>query len=106
MKNAGNTFKKSIDQVFSPHHKYCKSYIDDVAVFSETWSDHLQHLENIYKTLREVTLTINLKKCDFVNIQVKFLGHVDGSGKHTPDTQNVETISKLLGQRPKISYKG
>ncbi|GFS28970.1 enzymatic polyprotein [Trichonephila inaurata madagascariensis] len=41
MKNAGSTFQKSMDQVLSPRHNYCRSYTDDVAVFSETWSDHM-----------------------------------------------------------------
>ncbi|GFV83052.1 retrovirus-related Pol polyprotein from transposon opus [Trichonephila clavipes] len=72
------------------------SYIDDVAVFSETWSDHTQHLEGVFKTLRAVGLTVNLEKCDFGKSQVKFLGHVVGFGKHAPDPQKVETMSKLL----------
>ncbi|GFW22109.1 hypothetical protein TNCV_1632391 [Trichonephila clavipes] len=54
MKNAGSTFQKSMDQVLSLHHNYCRSYIDDVPVFSETWSDHMQHLEGVFKTLRAV----------------------------------------------------
>ncbi|GFW97134.1 integrase core domain protein [Trichonephila clavipes] len=45
----------------SPHHNYCRSYIDDVAVFSETSSGHMQHLEGVFKTLREVGLTVNLE---------------------------------------------
>ncbi|GFS97187.1 retrovirus-related Pol polyprotein from transposon 17.6 [Trichonephila clavipes] len=81
MKNAGRTFQKSMDQVLSPHHNYCRSYIDDVAVFSETWSGHMQHLEGIFKTLREVGLTVNLEKCDFGKSQVKFLGRVVVSRK-------------------------
>ncbi|GFY68426.1 enzymatic polyprotein [Trichonephila inaurata madagascariensis] len=96
IKNAGSTFQKSMDQVLSPHHNYCRSYIDDVAVFSETWSDHMQHLEDVFKTVREVGLTVNLEKCDFGKSRVKFLGHVVGSGKHAPDPQKVETMSKLL----------
>ncbi|GFY61188.1 hypothetical protein TNIN_164341 [Trichonephila inaurata madagascariensis] len=66
--------------------------------FSETWSDHMKHLENNFKTLREVGLTVNLEKFDFRKSQVKLLGHVVGSGKHAPDPQKVETMSKL--QRP------
>ncbi|GFU55130.1 retrovirus-related Pol polyprotein from transposon 297 [Trichonephila clavipes] len=92
MKNAGSTFQKSMDQVLSPHHNYCRSYIDDVAVFSETWSDHMQHLEGVFKTLRAVGLTVNIEKCDFGKSQVKFLGHLVGSGKHAPDPQKVEKL--------------
>ncbi|GFT69272.1 retrovirus-related Pol polyprotein from transposon 17.6 [Trichonephila clavipes] len=96
MKNAGSTFQKSMDQVLRPHHNYCRSYIDDVAVFSETWSDHMQHSEGVFKTLRAVGLTVKLEKSDFGKSQVKFLGHLVGSGKHAPDPQRGETMSKLL----------
>ncbi|GFS62514.1 enzymatic polyprotein [Trichonephila inaurata madagascariensis] len=89
MKNAGSTFQNSLNQVLSPQHNFCRSYIDDIAVFSETWSDHMQHLEDVFKTLREVGLTVNLEKCDFEKSQVKFLSHVVGSGKHAPDPQKV-----------------
>ncbi|GFS88892.1 retrovirus-related Pol polyprotein from transposon opus [Trichonephila clavipes] len=106
MKNAGSTFQKSMDQVLSDHHNYCRSYIDDVAVFSETWSDHMQHLESIFKTLREVRLTVNLVKCDFGKSQVKFLGHVVRSGKHAADPQKVETMSKLLRSMSKKQLRG
>ncbi|GFT51690.1 retrovirus-related Pol polyprotein from transposon opus [Trichonephila clavipes] len=106
MKNAGSTFQKSMDQVLSPHHNYCRSYIDDVAVFSETWSDHMQHLEGVFKTLRAVGLTVNIEKCDFGKSQVKFLGHLVGSGKHarilksgnyvkTTETNDQKTVTRI-----------
>ncbi|GFX59077.1 hypothetical protein TNCV_3815111 [Trichonephila clavipes] len=37
MKNAGSTFQKVMDQVLMKHRVYCRSYIDDVAVFSKSW---------------------------------------------------------------------
>ncbi|GFW39902.1 retrovirus-related Pol polyprotein from transposon 17.6 [Trichonephila clavipes] len=106
MKNAGSTFQKSMDKVLSPHHNYCRSYIDDVAVFSETWSDHMQLLEGVFKTLRAVGQTVNLEKCDFGKSQVKFLGHLVGFGKHAPDPQKVETMSKLLRPTTKKQLRG
>ncbi|GFT05455.1 retrovirus-related Pol polyprotein from transposon 297 [Trichonephila clavipes] len=106
MKNVGSTFQKSMDQVLSPHHNYCRSYIDEVAGFSETWSNHMQHLESVFKTLRAVGLTVNLEKCDFGKSQVKFLGHLVGSGEHAPDPQKVETMSKLLRPTTKKQLRG
>ncbi|GFU00793.1 retrovirus-related Pol polyprotein from transposon 17.6 [Trichonephila clavipes] len=44
MKNAGSTFQKVMDQVLVKHRAYCRSYIDDVAVFSKTWEQHMKHL--------------------------------------------------------------
>ncbi|GFV62683.1 retrovirus-related Pol polyprotein from transposon 17.6 [Trichonephila clavipes] len=80
MKNAGSTFQKVMDQVLVKHRAYCRSYIDDVAVFSKTWEQHMKHLCVVFQTIQKVGFTINLKKCNFARRRVKFLGHVVGSG--------------------------
>ncbi|GFW23413.1 retrovirus-related Pol polyprotein from transposon opus [Trichonephila clavipes] len=72
----------------------------------KTWSDHIQHLESVFTTLKEVGITVNLDKYDFGKSQVKFLGHVVGSGKHTLDPQKVETMSKLLRPTTKKQLRG
>lgn len=95
MKNAGSTFQKSMDQALFPHRKYCRSYIDDLAIYSASWNQHLHHIDQVFKTLRDIGLTVNLEKCDFGKNSVKFLGHVIGSGKHSPDPEKVEAIKKL-----------
>ncbi|GFS66969.1 retrovirus-related Pol polyprotein from transposon 297 [Trichonephila clavipes] len=44
MKNAGSTFQKSMDNALLLNQKYCHSYIDDVAIYSTTWDEHLDHI--------------------------------------------------------------
>ncbi|GFX98925.1 retrovirus-related Pol polyprotein from transposon 17.6 [Trichonephila clavipes] len=95
MKNAGTTFQKSMDNALLMHQKYCCSYIDDVAIYWTTWDEHLDHITKVFKSLQEVGLKVNLKKCAFGRKSVKFLGHIVGSGKHSPDPEKVETIRKL-----------
>ncbi|GFT39656.1 retrovirus-related Pol polyprotein from transposon 17.6 [Trichonephila clavipes] len=95
MKNAGSTFQKVMDQVLVKHRAYCRSYIDDVAVFSKTWEQHMKHLCVVFQTIQKVGFTINLKKCNFARRRVKFLGHVVGSGQHSPDPGKVESIKNI-----------
>ncbi|GFW21481.1 retrovirus-related Pol polyprotein from transposon 17.6 [Trichonephila clavipes] len=95
MKNAGSTFQKVMDQVLVKHRAYCRSYIDDVAVFSKTWEQHIKHLCVVFQTIQRVGFTINLKKCNFARRCVKFLGHVVGSGQHSPDPGKVESIKNV-----------
>ncbi|GFW26815.1 retrovirus-related Pol polyprotein from transposon 297 [Trichonephila clavipes] len=94
MKNAGSTFQKSMDNALLLNQKYCRSYIDDVAIYSTTWDEHLDHIAQVFMSLQEVGLKVNLKKCVFGRKTVKFLGHIVGSGKHSPDPEKVETIWK------------
>ncbi|GFX77172.1 retrovirus-related Pol polyprotein from transposon 17.6 [Trichonephila clavipes] len=95
VKNAGSTFQKSMDNALLLHRKYCRSYIDDVAIYSTTWDEHLDHAAKVFKFLQEVGLKVNLNKCAFGRKSVKFLGHIVGSEKHSPDPEKVETIRKL-----------
>ncbi|GFT78273.1 retrovirus-related Pol polyprotein from transposon 17.6 [Trichonephila clavipes] len=94
MKNAGSTFQKVMDQVLVKHRAYCRSYIDDVAVFSKTWEQHIKHLCVVFQTIQRVGFTINLKKCNFAR-RDKFLGHVVGLRQHSPDPGKVESIKNI-----------
>ncbi|GFX35236.1 retrovirus-related Pol polyprotein from transposon 297 [Trichonephila clavipes] len=94
MKNAGSTFQKSMDNALLLHRKYCRSYIDDVAIYSTTWNEHLDHIAKVFKSLQEVGLKVNLEKCAFGRKSVKFLGHIVGSGKHSPDPE--KNFSQLV----------
>lgn len=57
-------------------------YIDNIAVYAETWAEHIVHLEAIYSKLLELQFSVNLRKCASAKSQIKYLGHVIGSGSH------------------------
>lgn len=106
LKNAGSTFQKSIDKIFKTHRKYCRAYIDDLAIFSNSWEDHLYHIKAVLGVLHTVGLKVNLKKCDFGKSQVRFLGHIVGSGKHAPDPQKIEAMQRLARPTTKKELRG
>ncbi|GFU89345.1 retrovirus-related Pol polyprotein from transposon 17.6 [Trichonephila clavipes] len=103
MKNAGSTFQKVMDQVLVKHRAYCRSYIDDVAVFSKTWEQHIKHLCVVFQTIQRVGFPINLKKCNFARRRVKFLGHVVGSGQHSPDPGKAQLVKAPSLYTPDLS---
>ncbi|GFT19493.1 retrovirus-related Pol polyprotein from transposon 297 [Trichonephila clavipes] len=90
-----DTSQKSMDNALLLHRKYCCSCIDDVAICSTTWDEHLDHIAKVFKSLQEVGLKVNLKNCAFGRKSVKFLGHIVGPGKHSLDPEKVEAIRKL-----------
>ncbi|GFU24235.1 enzymatic polyprotein [Trichonephila clavipes] len=61
MKNAGSTFQKSMDNALLLHRKYCRSYIDDVAIYSTTWNEHLDHIAKLVLPLTNLTKKNNPK---------------------------------------------
>jgi hypothetical protein len=51
-------------------------YVDDLIVYSRTWTDHLQHLDRVFHRLHKAGLKVNLAKCAFAREEVPFLGHL------------------------------
>lgn len=43
------------------HHVLC--YLDDVLVFSGSFDEHLQHLQEVFDKFREADLRLNPRKC-------------------------------------------
>ena len=41
LKNSGSSFVRAITQILNPINKVAKSFVDDVAVHSELWRNHM-----------------------------------------------------------------
>ncbi|GFX88687.1 hypothetical protein TNCV_833171 [Trichonephila clavipes] len=95
LKNASATFQREMNKALSCYREFSRSYIDDIAIFSKNWEEHLLHLDTILTKLSELNFTENLKKCAFGKAQIKYLGHIIGSGKHEPDPEKTAVINNL-----------
>ena len=63
LKGAPSNFQRYINTLLAKVQDFAKAYMDDVVIFSETWSDHLKHLERVFTILTEQNLTIKERKC-------------------------------------------
>ncbi|GFT17445.1 retrovirus-related Pol polyprotein from transposon 297 [Trichonephila clavipes] len=70
-------------------------YLDDIAIFSLAWDDHLKHLKDVFDHLRSAKLHIKPSKCQFAQAYVKYLGHLVGQGLRTPGELKVQVIKDL-----------
>ncbi|GFX87985.1 retrovirus-related Pol polyprotein from transposon 17.6 [Trichonephila clavipes] len=67
-------------------------YLDDIAIFSLAWDDHLKNLKDVFDRLRSTKLHIKPSKCQFAQAYVKYLGHLVGQGLRTPGELKVQVI--------------
>ncbi|GFX60434.1 retrovirus-related Pol polyprotein from transposon 17.6 [Trichonephila clavipes] len=95
LKNASATFQREMNKALSCYREFSRVYIDDIAIFSKNWEEHLFHLDTILTKLSELNFTVNLNKCAFGKTQIKYLGHIIGSGKHEPDPEMTVVINNL-----------
>jgi len=86
------TFQRLVRSVLAGLETFTGAYLDDIIIFSDTWDDHLKHLELVFKSIRQANLTIKKAKCIFASAQVEYLGPVIGLGKVAPRSAKVDAI--------------
>ena len=94
MKNSPATFQRLVNNVICGLDG-CDAYIDDVIIYSDSWSDHLQRIGKFFDRLKKAKLTVNLAKTEFCHATVSFLGHLVGQGQVKPLEAKVNAISEF-----------
>ena len=101
LKTASNTFQRAMNDILRSHTSYAHAYIDDTAVYSRTWDEHLTHLDNVLSEFENVGMTLRLSKCLWALPKVQFIGHDVGSGQRTVIQSKVEAIKIVPEPRNK-----
>jgi len=97
LKNATSTFIRTMSLVFKElGDKFLKVFVDNLNVHSESWEDHLRHLEAVLSKLREVNLKLNPGKCCFASRSITFLGHVVSHEGTRPDPSKITAVVHFL----------
>ena len=74
--------------------KFLVVYFDDILVYSKSGIDHVDHLRQLFHTLREAKLFANLKKCIFLQPRILFLQFIVSAQCISADTGKVRTITE------------
>ena len=93
---APSTFQRTMNMILaSVLGKHTLAYLDDIVVYSKSFDEHLQHLEETLTLLSKAGMKLNLSKCSFAQKSIKFLGfQVSGEGI-LPDPEKVTAITTM-----------
>ncbi|GFW03201.1 retrovirus-related Pol polyprotein from transposon 17.6 [Trichonephila clavipes] len=92
LKNAPYYFSRLMANLLRNCEDFAVPCLDDIAIFSLAWDDHLKHLKDVFDHLRSAKLHIKPSKCQFAQAYVKYLGHLVGQGLRTPGELKVQVI--------------
>ena len=76
LNGAPATFQRLMNEVVQDMEKFAHAYLEDLIVFSDSWIEHLGHLERILEKLWEFGLTAKLAKCQWAMAECTYLDDV------------------------------
>ena len=71
-------------------------YLDDLLIFSATFSEHLKRLGLVLTVLEEANLKLKPSKCQLLRRSVNFLGHTVSAKGISPKEEKIATVSGWL----------
>ncbi|CAC5410305.1 Retrovirus-related Pol polyprotein from transposon opus,Retrovirus-related Pol polyprotein from transposon 17.6 [Mytilus coruscus] len=77
----------------------CVIYLDDIIVFGKNFEQHMERLDIILDRISKAGLKLKPEKCDLLQSEVTFLGHVISNKGIQPNPDNVYKI--LTWRTPK-----
>ena len=91
--NAPAAFMDMMNRVFKDYlDKFVIVFIDDILVYSQSETEHEQHLCLVIQLLREHRLYAKFSKCEFWLPQVTFLGHIVSKEGILVDPCKIEVV--------------
>lgn len=74
---------------------FCVNYIDDILVFSETFEEHMKHIEELMEAIKREGFKLKFIKCNFATHKIQYLGHVIQENAVKPLQDNLISIKNF-----------
>nr|GEY20966.1 reverse transcriptase domain-containing protein [Tanacetum cinerariifolium]GEY25031.1 reverse transcriptase domain-containing protein [Tanacetum cinerariifolium] len=89
LRNAGATYQRLVDKAFHKQiDRNLEVYMDALIIKSRTEDEIIRDIKETFKTLREINMKLNLKKCTFGVEEGMFLGY-------KVNTKGIKLIAEL-----------
>ena len=93
MTNSPATFQRLMLECLGDlHHNICQVYLDDLIIFSKTFEEHLERLDQVFSKIKSCGLKLAPKKCEFLKEKVKYVVHIISERGIETDPGKIEKI--------------
>jgi hypothetical protein len=102
-KNSQAGLIRALNQVLGADtHGYVIAYVDDLVIYSNSYEEHIRHVDTVLERLTNAGFTINAKKCTFCQAEITFLGYtISPLGVHSDPRR----VSAILSYPPPRNQK-
>jgi hypothetical protein len=83
----------------------CMHYLDDICVYSRSWTEHIHHLAQVFERLSIYGLTCALDKCTFGIPELEYLGHIVTATHNKAKPEHVKAILQASTPRAKKNLR-
>lgn len=106
LKNAPSTFQRVMDDVLRGlQNEICVVYLDDIIVFGTSLQEHLDRLKLVFTRLREANFKVQLDKCEFLQREVAYLGHIVTPEGVKPNPDKIKAVQNFKIPKTKKDIK-
>jgi hypothetical protein len=90
---APGTFQGAMNCTLAPGlRKFLLVFFDDILVYSQTYEEHLLHLEQVFLWLQKDHWHLKLSKCKFAQQSISYLGHVISVAGVSTDPSKIRDV--------------
>ena len=78
LKTAPAIFQRILNNIIRKYKlsDFAVSFIDDILIFSQNFTQHIQHLSRLLEAIQKEGFRLKFSKCSFAKNHAKYLGHI------------------------------
>jgi len=96
--NAPSVFQRAMRIIFQGLD-FVKIYLDDVLILSDTFEEHMKHIQLALDRIKKYNIKLRMDKCYWAVQKLEYLGHVISPEGITPNKKRIENILKFKTPR-------
>jgi hypothetical protein len=74
---APHSFQKAMNSALAPFlMKFALVFFDDILIYSQTYDDHIEYLEQVLQVLQTKKWRVKSSKCSFAKREILYLGYL------------------------------
>ena len=93
--NAPGSFQSYVNDTLREFlDDFVSAYLDDLLIFSDTYEEHVQHVQKVLEKMSAAGLQLDIDKCEFHVRETKYLGLIIGADGIKMDAVKVKAVQE------------